>query len=81
MGRVRDGNGSGKCGYGVCPPDSVPVSLAFARPTAWLRAEIHAHARARWIPACIGQPVTREEPERMDERTSRGQLQCRLPHR
>jgi hypothetical protein len=59
---TRDASGSGKCGYDVYPPASVPASPAFARPLACTRAEIpaRAHARARRVSAGIGQPVTRK---------------------
>jgi hypothetical protein len=56
----KDGSGSGKCGYDVYPPVSVPASPAFARPLACPQAEIPTRARARRESAGIGQPVTRK---------------------
>jgi hypothetical protein len=69
---ARDGNGSGKCGYGVCPPASVPAPSTFARPRACPRAKISARARARRVPAGIGQPATRRSRPR--SRPQRGGL-------
>jgi hypothetical protein len=53
----RDGSGSGKCGYSVYPPASVPMPPAYAHPPAcpWAKNR----ARARRVSAGIGQPVTR----------------------
>jgi hypothetical protein len=56
-GNPRDGSGSGKCGYDVYPPGSVPAPQAFARPPVCPRARISARTRARRIPA--GTRVTR----------------------
>jgi hypothetical protein len=66
-GAARDGNGSGKCGYGVCLPASVPAPLAFARPQAcpWAKT----FARDRLVSAGIGQPaICRSRPRSPPQR-------------
>jgi hypothetical protein len=55
---ARDGSGSGTCGYGVCPPESIPASPAFACP----RAKIPARTRARRISAGTGKTRHPREP-------------------
>jgi hypothetical protein len=57
--KSRDGNGSSKCRYSVCPPNSVPAPSSFARLSACPQPKIRACACARWISVGTGKLVTR----------------------